>query len=191
MGRLTVDDWLEAGFDVLRRDGAAALTIERLTRRLRVTKGSFYHHFSSRDDFVRALLGRWEQKLTLELIEASREGLGFADRSRRLTRLGRRLFEPRLEVAIRAWALRDPMVMEFQRRVDEERLSYLEELFRQAAGDPRQACDMALIRYAFSVGAQQLQPELEPEHYARLFKLLNEQLVAMALTSRHPNGGST
>jgi len=44
--RLSVDDWIQAGFSILAEGDPAALRVERLCERLRVTKGSFYWHFS-------------------------------------------------------------------------------------------------------------------------------------------------
>jgi AcrR family transcriptional regulator len=44
--RLTVDDWVQAGFAILAEEGIKALKIDRLCRRLDVTKGSFYWHFT-------------------------------------------------------------------------------------------------------------------------------------------------
>ena len=116
--RLTRESWLAAGFELLEELGAGALTIDRLTRRLGVTKGSFYHHFSSRAELSRALLEAWELRHTGELIEASRGGHDFAERNRRLTELGYELFDPELETAIRVWALQDPVAREVQERVD-------------------------------------------------------------------------
>ncbi len=178
--RLSREDWLAAGYELLRTQGAGALTIDRLTRRLRVTKGSFYHHFASREDFSHALLDRWERTLTRELIEASRGGAGFTERNRRLTRLGEQLSDPALEIAIRAWALRDPEVMAYQERVDRQRLAYLSELYGLLGEGAGRAADLALIRYAFAVGAQQILPPLEPTAFTRVFELLQRQLVTMA-----------
>jgi AcrR family transcriptional regulator len=44
--RLSVDDWIRGGFAILAEEGIKALKIERLCRRLGVTKGSFYWHFT-------------------------------------------------------------------------------------------------------------------------------------------------
>lgn len=56
MKKLTRDDWIEAGLKTLDLEGYTAISGERLARRLNVTRGSFYHHFRSREDFMRALL---------------------------------------------------------------------------------------------------------------------------------------
>ena len=43
--RLSVDDWLQAGYTLIAEDGLQALKIDRLCAGLGVTKGSFYWHF--------------------------------------------------------------------------------------------------------------------------------------------------
>jgi AcrR family transcriptional regulator len=44
--RLTVDDWVQAGFAIQAEEGTKAPKIDRLCGRLDVTKGSFYWHFT-------------------------------------------------------------------------------------------------------------------------------------------------
>ena len=53
MPRTTRTRWIEAGFELLDMYGADGVSAERLARRLNVTRGAFYHHFSSRNDYVR------------------------------------------------------------------------------------------------------------------------------------------
>ena len=45
-----------------------AVTVERVSGGLGVTKGSAYHHFSSRNDLVEAALARWEERATQAII---------------------------------------------------------------------------------------------------------------------------
>ncbi|MCD4749919.1 MAG: TetR/AcrR family transcriptional regulator [Thermoanaerobaculales bacterium] len=174
--RLTREDWLNGGFEELKEQGSRALTIDGLCARLGVTKGSFYHHFTNREGFFRALLEEWERRMTDELIEASSDGSDFAERNRRLTRLGLELFDPQLEVEIRVWAQQDAFARVVQERVDRRRVTYLKELFGLIIADEQQAEDLALIRYAFTVGAQHLQPALTPDQYTRLFESLERRL---------------
>ena len=42
--RLSVDDWIQAGYAILAAKGMNALEIDRLCGQLGVTKGSFYWH---------------------------------------------------------------------------------------------------------------------------------------------------
>jgi AcrR family transcriptional regulator len=57
--RLTVDDWVQAGLDILDREGIAGVKIQRLCDRLGVTKGSFYWHFEDLDAFLTELANQW------------------------------------------------------------------------------------------------------------------------------------
>jgi len=62
-------EWLDAGLDLLATEGAPAVTIERLTGELGVTKGSYYHHFKSAGGYKTALLEYFEAQFTARLIE--------------------------------------------------------------------------------------------------------------------------
>ena len=57
--RLTVDDWVQAGFAILAEDGIKALKIDRLCDRLAVTKGSFYWHFTDIAGYRATLIEAW------------------------------------------------------------------------------------------------------------------------------------
>src|SRR6266699_4570641 len=71
MAQLSRRRWLEEGLALLEEAGAEALTIESLTSRLGVTKGSFYHHFTNYQDFKQRLLSFWEEEHTLQVIQAA------------------------------------------------------------------------------------------------------------------------
>lgn len=180
--RLCREAWLDEGLKLLREQGAEALTIDQLTRRLGVTKGSFYHHFRNREEYSQSLLALWEERLTRQLIEASSRGRDFSEKNLKLIRMTEQLSDSQLEVAIRAWAQQDPLAMSFQERVDRQRVEYLCELFRLVV-DEELAEAMALIRYSFYVGSQQIRPALSRDRYTRLLHLLQEMLL-----SRNHNG---
>jgi len=174
MKRHTKEIWLQEGLKVLAERGNGGLTIEELTHRLNVTKGSFYHHFKNRQTFSHELLTYWEDEMTTDIIQISKKGTSFEDRNRRLFESSNQIRNYELEVAIRAWALRDEMVREFQERVDNQRISYLKELYQMSANDPKVAEELALIRYAFTVGAQQIIPSIKGDDLSGLFYVLHD-----------------
>src|ERR1700759_3552223 len=57
--RLSVDDWIQAGFAILADGGPNALRVDRLCERLGVTKGSFYWHFADLATYRTALIEAW------------------------------------------------------------------------------------------------------------------------------------
>jgi AcrR family transcriptional regulator len=53
--RLSADDWIAGGLQLLGDEGVAGVKIDVLAARLGVTKGSFYWHFESLPAFLEAL----------------------------------------------------------------------------------------------------------------------------------------
>lgn len=127
--RLTRQAWIEAGLDALDRAGVEATSVERLARRLNVTRGSFYHHFRHRAEFVDALMQHWEHDYTTAVLTAVGDGGTPRERLQRYLAVAAHL-RPEREVAIRAWALREPRVMTVLVRVDAVRLGFCRDFAR-------------------------------------------------------------
>jgi AcrR family transcriptional regulator len=66
---LSAGDWIAAAMDALVEDGIGAVAVEPLAARLGTTKGSFYHHFASRDALITAALEEWERRDTTDVRE--------------------------------------------------------------------------------------------------------------------------
>lgn len=58
--QLARQDWEQAALQMLAERGLDGLAIEPLARRLGVTKGSFYWHFSDRLELLKSALATWE-----------------------------------------------------------------------------------------------------------------------------------
>lgn len=151
--------WLDAGLGALAEEGASGLKIDRLTRRLGVTKGSFFHHFASAAAYQTALLEHLET-VALAQIEAREDELDSADPQRVLSRMtaavgraGYGLWRAELEVALRAWSFSDPEVRATQDRIDRRRLAMLEAVWRRIEPDPQRARVSARLPYLIMVGA--------------------------------------
>jgi AcrR family transcriptional regulator len=159
---VTRTEWLEAGLELLADEGAPAVTIERLTGKLGVTKGSYYHHFKGAAGFRTALLEYFEAQFTTRLIDTvEREpDAGAWTKLNHLLKLV--LVDPdsaKLEIAMRAWALQDAEVRAAQERVDRARTAYLKELCRGMSMevDPDR---LAELLYLILIGAEQVLPTM-------------------------------
>jgi AcrR family transcriptional regulator len=58
------EQWIRASRLALLRGGVQAVSIERLARGMKVTKGSFYWHFKDRAELLETLLREWEDELS-------------------------------------------------------------------------------------------------------------------------------
>lgn len=161
--------WLEEGFTILSEEGAASLTIETLIGRLKVTKGAFYHHFKSWQDYKESLLSLYEEERTLNTIEFAEQQLSPLDKFEYVMEKSIRRNQT-LEVAVRAWALIEPFVHSYQQRIDQRRIDYLEEMMFLLYRDRERARTMALIFYSLHVGSQQLLPPVKEQDLVKLYR---------------------
>ena len=105
---LSQGDWLEAGQTLLRRGGLCALKLRPLADELRVSTGSFYHHFADFDAYQGRLADHFAEPQVSELVAAiARAEADPVGRIRLLAQTVRRRGLSRLSVAMRAWAESD------------------------------------------------------------------------------------
>jgi len=150
--RLSATDWCLAALAVIAQRGVDQVTVEGLARDLGVTKGSFYWHFEDRAALIAAALDEWERSATtaliawLDRVDDPIERLhalftvSFADQER-----------GPLDAALVVRA-DDPVVGPVVRRVAEQRVAFLERLFRQAGLPPAKARMRAREGYSTYVG---------------------------------------
>ncbi|MBL4813083.1 MAG: TetR/AcrR family transcriptional regulator [Rhodobacteraceae bacterium] len=138
--RLSPQDWIQASFRALALGGAQALRVERIARDLKVSKGSFYWHFSDLPALKIAMLDHWFGQATVQVI-AQIEGAGGPARERlyRLLEIATSdLAAPygglSTEVAIREWSRFEPYAAKILAQVDAARLGYIAALIEEAGG---------------------------------------------------------
>ncbi|MDQ2078380.1 TetR/AcrR family transcriptional regulator [Marinimicrobium sp. ABcell2] len=174
--KLTKTDWLERGLAVLAQYGPEHLKIDRLCAHLKVTKGSFYHYFASRDDYTDTLLSYWQQRNTQDIIAAVDAVSDLPSRSRTLAAITQNM-DTSPENAIRAWARYQPNVAERLAQVDQERMDYLTELIKPQLNQPAQASTVAKLVYAHLIGVQQLGELVSAEEWRNMDDLLQAVFI--------------
>ena len=123
---LTRNDWLEAGQSLLRRGGLKALKLRPLADELRVSTGSFYHHFPDFDAYQGQLAGYFAEPRLSEMIESLRRATPDPiDRIRLLGQTVRRRGLSRLGIAMRAWAESDPRARAAVEQHDSDLLAFI------------------------------------------------------------------
>jgi AcrR family transcriptional regulator len=111
--RLSAEDWLTGGLQLLADEGLAGVKVDALAGRLGVTKGSFYWHFETLPAFLVAMVDyycAWREAGIQSFPDTAP-----ADPRERLAFLMQEISDPatwNLERAIRAWAYSNPRLQE-------------------------------------------------------------------------------
>ena len=175
MERLSREDWLEEGFQVLSEFAQDKLKILYLCERLGVTRGSFYHHFEGIEDYIEKLMEEWESRNTLGFIETANRGKTPKEQLKILGELSSKI-DQKMEAAIRSWSYYNTTVKNYIRRVDESRIKYLNGIFLKLGFAKKRAQAKARLDYATLVGVQQLFLDLKQSEYDRVYQEYLEML---------------
>ena len=156
--RFTRDSWLALALDVLAEEGRAKIKIEYLAKRLGVTKGSFYSHFSDRRDFIASVSFYWADTLTATVLENLSQSEGSAEEKLLLlmqTIKNQKI--DRYDIVMRSWALDEPLVAEQVEQVDKARFEYIKSIYTEMGftGDELETRSMIFqVYHSMSIAMQ-------------------------------------
>lgn len=155
----TPDAWAAAALDEIEVAGVRALSAQSVARRLGVSKGGLYHHFSGRQALLQAALALWEARHVTGL--AARFD-AIEDPSQRLHRIltyATAEIQPTIILQLMA-AADDPDVAATLERGSTARLSLLRRTFTDL-GAPRAAAEhRAILAYSAYLGLAQLRAQM-------------------------------
>jgi len=169
--RFSKTDWLDLGLSILAENGSTALRIDALCAAAGRTKGSYYHHFSGREEFTTELLNHWQHKLTEVVISETERQSDPVEKLITLNRITDEL-DMGVETALRRWAGTEPNVADAIAKVDKRRIEYVASLLMQAKDIPsQQAIDLAVMNYASLIGTQLMFTPINRERRQRIAQL--------------------
>ncbi len=165
-GRLDREQFFLAAYDLLGEEGWAAVTVPALCERLRVTKGSFYHHFTDLPAFVAAFAKRWQAWLDA-LIDAYHAEPDLLRRVELMTNSHGSAMTG-AEPIIRAWSRTEPALAEAIREVDRRGVEIGHLTFGALCGDDETGALLGRMISRALVGMQQRARPMEPDRFVRI-----------------------
>lgn len=176
MKKIEREDWFIAGFEILKKVGFSKITIDNLCDALKVTKGSFYHHFKNVDAYIDALMKYWLDKNTKSLIVQVDKVKTPHEKIEKLNKLVLQRSH-KSEQVIRGWSFSNEVVRKYVIEVDDARIEYTANLKILCGEDREVARQFAMIEYACLIGIQQLYPDLSGEKQLELYELFYKKII--------------
>lgn len=159
--RLSRDNWLDEAFKAVVAGGFENVKVLVLAEKLKVTRGSFYWHFTDHADLIGSLLTRWKlAQLELdEKLKARSTGDPIKDLEfvvdAAFNQAGSELENLRFEQALRALSHLHSGAAQMLVEVDAERIKLFETKFLAIVKDKSKARDLAALLYLAIVGCYQ------------------------------------
>jgi len=158
------EGWLEAAYELLLESGVDSVKILPLAKRLNLSRTSFYWFFRDREELLGALVARWRDKNTGNLVkqcEAYAESLAEAMLNVFDCWLNKDLFDSQFEFAIRSWGLQSPEILAEVQAADQTRMEALTRMFMRFGYDEGPADVRARTTYLVQIGYITMQTKEE------------------------------
>ncbi|THH39153.1 TetR/AcrR family transcriptional regulator [Aliishimia ponticola] len=166
------DLWLDAAYEMLVSDGIDAVKIMALAKKLNLSRTGFYWFFADLKELHIAMIERWENQNTGNLVERCTEpALNICQSLFNLMDcwLDQSLFDARLDLAIRNWARVDDELQIRVNDADRIRIDTVAEMFQRHGFPPDQAHVRSLTVIYTQIGYISMQTkEALPDRLARV-----------------------
>ncbi|ASY55355.1 TetR/AcrR family transcriptional regulator [Sinorhizobium sp. CCBAU 05631] len=190
------EGWLEAAYESLLEAGVDSVKILPLAKRLNLSRTSFYWFFKDREELLAALIGRWRDRNTGNIVkqsEAYAESLAEAMLNVFDCWLNKELFDSKFEFAVRSWALQSDDILAEVQKADQVRLEALKRMFMRFGHSEITADVRARTTYLVQIGYISMQTQEDvalrmkriPEYIAIYTGQVPEQRELDRFYSRH------
>jgi AcrR family transcriptional regulator len=177
---LSRDRWLELALETLADKGRSKFSLDALIKAMPVSKGSFYHHFRNRAEFLLALVEYWDRHETrnvVEALEALPEETSAENRLWELMCIVYETMSAQHEALIRTMAMEFPEVRKCVEAVDQKRMSTVRSLFA-AMGFADDELEMRTLAFVTTTSLDhQIFSGLSRDDYRRQLRLRHEFFV--------------
>ncbi|MGV1917799.1 TetR/AcrR family transcriptional regulator [Rhizobium sp. 22-785-1] len=149
------EGWLDAAYDLLIESGVDSVKILPLAKRLNLSRTSFYWFFKDREELLDALIERWRQKNTGNIVrqtQAYAESVVEAMFNVFDCWVDNGLFDAPFEFAVRSWALTSDDIRAEVQAADEVRLEALKQMFIRFGQSENHADVRARTSYLVQIG---------------------------------------
>ena len=188
--RLSRDDWLDQAFWAVVAGGFENVKVLTIAEKLKVTRGSFYWHFSDHADLIRSLLLRWKLQQTAldQKLDSQRSGNPVKDLEdvvdAAFSQAGATLENLRFEQALRSLSHQNSEAAQMLVEIDTERMKLFESKFMAIVKDVKKARDLSALLYLAIVGSYQAlsRPVNPPNDRSYLQSLISSYLVQKLVT---------
>ncbi|MCX8998850.1 TetR/AcrR family transcriptional regulator [Rhizobiaceae bacterium BDR2-2] len=190
------EGWLEAAYETLLEAGVDSVKILPLAKKLNLSRTSFYWFFKDREELLEALIARWRDKNTGNIVkqsEAYAESLAEAMLNVFDCWLNKDLFDSKFEFSVRSWALQSDEILAEVHQADQARVEALKRMFVRFGHSEISADVRARTTYLVQIGyiSMQSQEDLStrmkriPEYIAIYTGQMPEQRELDRFFARH------
>jgi len=169
--RVSKNDWLVTAIDMLENDGIEKVNIERLARKLGISKSGFYWHFKNKKELYQQLLDYWSHEYTEVVIgNTQHSDDNTIQKLNNVMEMIEQYDLTKYDLAIANWAKNDPQAEAAVEIVYKKRLAYVGSIFAELGLDADETEMRTRLFVCYHSWEKTMYKDLDPEKRAQLRK---------------------
>ncbi len=151
------EDWIFIGYKLFSENGISGIVVEKMAKKLRVNKSSFYWHFKTKKEFILELVDYWVVTETEQIIKSSSNKSSTEQKIEALILTTYKKM-PYLDFIfyLKRYAQKDKKIQTIIDRIDNQRIEYVESLLQELNYSKKEAKIKASILYKHLIGYHEM-----------------------------------
>jgi len=150
-------EWIKLGYNLFSESGENGIVVDKMSRKLKCNKSSFYWHFKSKNNFIESILKHWIQSETAEIIQKVNT---LEQPKKKLLKLIEIAFhkDSNLDFIffLKRYAKTNLEIRNKIDQIDNDRIAFVSELLKEIGHNKKEANLKANIFYKYLIGYHEM-----------------------------------
>ena len=150
-------DWINLGYRLFSEQGIKGIVVEKMAKKLKVNKSSFYWHFKTKKDFVTEIVSYWVSESTNQIISLTNSEKSGKEKFNKLIELSFKK-DPFLDLNffLKRYALKNKKIQSIIDKIDNQRIEYTKNILTEMGFTENEAKIKALLFYKYLIGYHEM-----------------------------------
>lgn len=172
-------DWVKLGFQRFAEKGEAGIIVDQMAEKLKCNRSSFYWHFKSKQAFIEQIVAYWVQIDTHQIIQLTNKAGTPREKLFKLLEVTFKK-DPFMDFVfyLKRYARKNKAIQKIIDDIDQQRIAYTAQLFRELGVGQEDAWVKANITYKYLIGYHEMiryKPQA-PDYAKKVYAELNHFL---------------
>ncbi len=150
-------DWIFLGYQLFSEEGISGIIVEKMAKKLKVNKSSFYWHFKTKKDFVEEIISYWVASNTNQIISITDSEKSGKEKFTKLIELSFKK-EPYLDFIffLKRYAKKNKNIQSLIDKIDAQRIAYTKGILMEMNFSKKEAEAKSILFYKYLIGYHEM-----------------------------------
>ena len=150
-------NWIELGVKLFAKDGASAIVVDRMAKKLNCNRSSFYWHFESKQKFISEMINHWVETDTDLIINQVLKKKTTKEQFKMLVTIAYK-FDPNVDFIfyLKRYAIKQKAIQKLIDEIDEQRIRFVLILLSKMGYSEEESLTKATIFYKHLIGYHEM-----------------------------------